>query len=31
VGQYKKYEQEDLEKIYRCLKKVNLDGNYEEV
>jgi hypothetical protein len=31
VNQYKKYAREDMEKIYRIIKKVNLDKNYEEV
>jgi hypothetical protein len=31
VSQYKKYSRLEIEKIYRIIKKVNLDGNYEEV
>ena len=31
VGQYKKYDKEDIEKTYRVIRKVNMDKNYEDV
>lgn len=31
VNQYKRYDKDDIEKMYRTIKKANLDKNYEDV
>ena len=31
MNQYKRYHKDEIEKMYRTVKRVNLDKNYEDV